>query len=115
MIDALLHAFKENPEIAIFLSIAIGTVIGRIKFGKFHLGTVAGSLLMGLIIGQIDIEIPSVLKAVFLRCLSIQLVSRAALNFWQFEPRHHQACVAVGDFVCHWLGIDFVDECHFWV
>lgn len=65
MIDALLHAFKENPEIAIFLSIAIGTVIGRIKFGKFHLGTVAGSLLMGLIIGQIDIEIPSVLKAVF--------------------------------------------------
>ncbi|UOD50010.1 aspartate-alanine antiporter [Orrella daihaiensis] len=65
MIDSLLHAIRDNPEIAIFLSIALGTWIGKIKFGKFHLGTVAGSLLMGLIIGQIDIEIPSVLKAVF--------------------------------------------------
>ncbi|MCD8505462.1 MAG: aspartate-alanine antiporter [Burkholderiaceae bacterium] len=65
MIDSLLHAFRDNPEIAIFLSIALGTWIGKIKFGKFHLGTVAGSLLMGLIIGQIDIEIPSMLKAVF--------------------------------------------------
>lgn len=65
MIDSLLHAFRDNPEIAIFLSIALGTWVGKIKFGKFHLGTVAGSLLMGLIIGQIDIEIPSMMKAVF--------------------------------------------------
>ena len=65
MIDALIHAFRENPEIAIFLSIALGTMIGKVKLGKFHLGTVAGSLLMGLLIGQIDIEIPSMLKAVF--------------------------------------------------
>jgi putative transport protein len=65
MIDSLLHAFRANPEIAIFLSIALGTWIGKIKFGKFHLGTVAGSLLMGLIIGQIDIQIPSMMKAVF--------------------------------------------------
>lgn len=65
MIDALLHAFRNNPEIAIFLSIALGTAVGKVKFGKFHLGTVAGSLLMGLIIGQIDIEVPSILKAIF--------------------------------------------------
>lgn len=65
MIESLLHAFRENPEIAIFLSIALGTWVGQVKLGRFHLGTVAGSLLMGLIIGQIDIEIPSILKAVF--------------------------------------------------
>lgn len=65
MIDSLLSAFRENPEIAIFLSIALGTMIGRLKWGRFHLGTVAGSLLVGLVIGQIDIEIPSILKAVF--------------------------------------------------
>jgi len=65
MFDPLLHAFRENPEIAIFLSIAIGTVIGKIKFGKFHFGTVAGSLMVGLVIGQIGIEVPPMLKAVF--------------------------------------------------
>jgi aspartate-alanine antiporter len=65
MLDSIFHTVRENPEIAIFLSIAIGTFIGRVKFGKFHLGTVAGSLLVGLIIGQVDVEIPSILKAVF--------------------------------------------------
>ena len=65
MTESLLRAFRENPEIAIFLSIALGTVIGRMKWRRFHLGTVAGSLLMGLIIGQMGIEIPSILKAVF--------------------------------------------------
>lgn len=65
MIDSFLHVLRQNPEIAIFLSIALGTFIGRLKWGRFHLGTVAGSLLMGLLIGQADIEIPSVLKAVF--------------------------------------------------
>uniref|UniRef100_UPI0040476601 hypothetical protein n=1 Tax=Orrella sp. TaxID=1921583 RepID=UPI0040476601 len=35
MTGNLLHAFRENPEIAIFLSIAIGTVIGRIKLVSF--------------------------------------------------------------------------------
>ena len=30
-----LHAFRENPEIAIFLFIAVGTVIGRIKLVSF--------------------------------------------------------------------------------
>jgi len=65
MLDFVLHALRANPEIAIFLAIASGTMIGRIRLGKFHLGTVAGSLLMGLVIGQIGIEEPHLLKAVF--------------------------------------------------
>ncbi|KAF0813505.1 Aspartate/alanine antiporter [Andreprevotia sp. IGB-42] len=65
MIDFFLHALKSNPEIAIFLSIALGTLLGRIPIMGFHLGTVAGSLLMGLVIGQIGIDMPGILKGVF--------------------------------------------------
>lgn len=65
MFDVVINVFRNHPEVAIFLSIAIGTLIGRIKLGPFHLGAVAGSLLAGLVIGQLDIAIPALLKSVF--------------------------------------------------
>jgi len=65
MIDFVLHALRSNPEIAVFLAIALGVLIGRIQLGSFHLGSVAGALLMGLVIGQIGLEVPHELKSVF--------------------------------------------------
>ncbi|TDF84340.1 aspartate-alanine antiporter [Pseudomonas sp. H9] len=65
MIDFVLHALRSNPEIAVFLAIASGVLIGRIQLGSFHLGSVAGALLMGLIIGQVGLEVPHALKSVF--------------------------------------------------
>lgn len=65
MIDFLLGALRSNPELAVFLAISLGVLIGRIRLGSFHLGSVAGALLMGLIIGQIGLEVPHELKSVF--------------------------------------------------
>ncbi|WP_338580979.1 aspartate-alanine antiporter [Pseudomonas sp. MAG733B] len=65
MLEFLLHALRSDPEIAVFLAIALGVFIGRIHIGSFHLGSVAGALLMGLLIGQIGLEVPTGLKSVF--------------------------------------------------
>jgi aspartate-alanine antiporter len=65
MLEFLLHALRTDPEIAVFLAIALGVFIGRIRIGSFHLGSVAGALLMGLLIGQIGLEVPTGLKSVF--------------------------------------------------
>ena len=65
MLEFLLHALRTEPEIAVFLAIALGVFIGRIRIGSFHLGSVAGALLMGLLIGQIGLEVPTGLKSVF--------------------------------------------------
>ncbi|MBD9499488.1 aspartate-alanine antiporter [Pseudomonas sp. PDM23] len=65
MVDFMLHALRANPEIAVFLAIALGVLLGRVRIGEFHLGSVAGALLMGLLIGQIGLEVPHVLKSVF--------------------------------------------------
>ena len=65
MIEFILHALRANPEIAVFLAIALGVLIGRIRLGSFHLGSVAGALLMGLAIGQIGLDVPHELKSVF--------------------------------------------------
>lgn len=58
-------ALRANPEIALFLAIASGVMLGRVKIGTFHLGSVAGALLMGLLIGQVGVQVPHELKAVF--------------------------------------------------
>lgn len=65
MLEFLIHALRANPEIAVFLAIALGVLLGRIDIRGFHLGSVAGALLMGLLIGQIGLEVPHELKSVF--------------------------------------------------
>ena len=58
-------ALRENPELAIFLTVAVGFIIGQLKFGSFALGTVVGCLLAGVLIGQLDIKVSPTVKAVF--------------------------------------------------
>jgi putative transport protein len=61
----LTHALREHQELAVFLTLAIGFFIGRVKIGSFSLGTVVGTLLAGVAIGQLNIQVPAVVKYVF--------------------------------------------------
>ncbi len=56
--------FAQSPEIALFLSLAIGYWIGKFQFGKFQLGGVAGSLLVAVIISQVGVSIDNGIKSV---------------------------------------------------
>ena len=60
-----LTALRTNPELAIFLTLAGGFVLGRIKIGSFQLGNAVGTLLAGVLIGQLGIQVPTVVKVVF--------------------------------------------------
>lgn len=59
------HLFRQHPELAIFLTLAVGFWIGQLKFGKFSLGTVTSVLLVGVLVGQMDITINEPIKSVF--------------------------------------------------
>ena len=61
----LIQALREHQELAVFLTLAIGFFIGRLKIGTFSLGTAVGTLLAGVAIGQLDIQVPAVVKYVF--------------------------------------------------
>jgi putative transport protein len=63
--DLLIKALQQNPELAIFLTLAIGFSLGRVKIGSFSLGTVVGTLFAGVLVGQLDIKVPSLVKTVF--------------------------------------------------
>lgn len=59
------HTFRTYPELAIFLSLGLGYLIGDYKFKGFSLGSVTGTLLAGVLVGQIGIEISAQVKSVF--------------------------------------------------
>jgi putative transport protein len=58
-------ALRQNPELAIFLTLALGFFIGRLRIGGFSFGTVVGTLLAGVLVGQLGIQVPPLVKTVF--------------------------------------------------
>ena len=63
--DWLLETFRNNPSIPIFLTIGVGFWIGKLKYRTFSLGTVTSVLLVGVLVGQMNIPIPGPVKSVF--------------------------------------------------
>src|SRR5262245_8785654 len=63
MIDWFFATLKQYPEIAIFLTLALGYYFGKFTFKGIGLGSVTATLLAGVIIGQIGITINQPLKA----------------------------------------------------
>jgi putative transport protein len=56
---------RHYPELAIFLTLGIGYSVGKLKLGKVTLGAVTGTLLVGLLVGQMNIVISANVKSVF--------------------------------------------------
>ncbi len=63
--EGVAAALREHQELAIFLTVAVGFFIGKLRVGSFALGAVVGTLLAGVLIGQLDIKVPVVVKNVF--------------------------------------------------
>lgn len=59
------QTLRTYPEIAIFLTIALGFWIGNLKLGKFSLGVVTSTLLAGVLVGQMEITISPHVKSTF--------------------------------------------------
>src|SRR6478609_9828561 len=65
MINWLFNTLRTYPEIAIFLSLAIGYYVGSFTYKGLGLGAVTGTLIAAVIIGQLDIKITGPLKPTF--------------------------------------------------
>lgn len=63
--DGLIATFRHYPELSILLALALGYWIGGLQIGTFSLGSVTGTLLMGVLIGQMHITISASVKATF--------------------------------------------------
>src|SRR5258707_12720273 len=63
MVQWFFTTLKQYPEIAIFLSLALGYYFGKFTFKGIGLGAVTATLIAGVVIGQIGITISQPLKA----------------------------------------------------
>ena len=62
---AITEIFQQHTELAVFLALAAGFFIGKLRIGTFRLGEMLGTLFAGMIIGQMDIHIAPVVKIIF--------------------------------------------------
>ena len=65
MVNYVVTALRENPELAIFVTLAIGFFAGNLRVGSFKLGNVVGTLFAGVLVGQLGITVDPVVKVTF--------------------------------------------------
>lgn len=65
MLDVVQNVLKDAPSLAIFATVSVGFLIGRLTIGQFVLGGIAGTLLSGVVIGQIGIDVDPNIKNIF--------------------------------------------------
>lgn len=65
VMDIISNLFDMAPFVALFITLSLGYMVGKITIGRFVLGGVAGTLLMGVIIGQFGVQIDPGVKSIF--------------------------------------------------
>jgi len=82
-LSVLHHVVKSAPEIFLFLAIAIGTVLGRLRFHGFSIGGTACTLLVAVALGQIgEFVIPSLLKSILFALFVFTIGYRSGPEFF---------------------------------
>jgi len=74
---------RHHPEIAFFLTLAIGYLLGKIRFGFFSIGAVTGTLLAGIAIGQFGVRISPDVQQCFFVLFLFSIGYRCGPQFFQ--------------------------------
>ena len=83
MIDALAGVLRHHPEVTFFLVLGIGYAIGKVKLGSFTLGAVTGTLLAGVLVGQLHIQLPGEVKQCFFLLFLFSIGFRTGPQFFR--------------------------------
>jgi putative transport protein len=82
-LSVLQYVVKSAPEVFLFLAIATGTVLGRLRFRGFAIGATACTLLVAVALGQIgDFVIPSLLKSILFALFVFTIGYRSGPEFF---------------------------------
>ena len=77
------HAVTSAPEIFLFLAVAIGTVLGRIRIRGFAIGATACTLIVAVVLGQLGtFVIPPMLKSIFFGLFVFTIGYRSGPEFF---------------------------------
>lgn len=73
---ALVEALRSAPEFALFLLLGTGYLVGNVKLFGFQFGSTAGVLVVGLVMGHLEIGIPLNTQSIgfifFIYCVGLE-------------------------------------------
>lgn len=83
IVEWLVGVLHRYPEIAFFLTLAIGYFVGKIRVAGFSLGAVTGTLLAGVLVGQLGITLAPAVKQVFFLLFLFSIGYRTGPQFFR--------------------------------
>ena len=83
MTETVAGLLRDHPEITFFLVLGIGYVLGKVKLGSFTLGAVTGTLLAGVAIGQLEVEVSNEVKQCFFLLFLFSIGFRTGPQFFR--------------------------------
>ena len=83
MLEGVKAVLQGHPEIAFFLVLGLGYLFGKIAFGSFKLGAVTGTLLAGVLVGQLGVTLPNEVKQCFFLLFLFAIGFRTGPQFFR--------------------------------
>lgn len=105
----IINLLRQHSELAIFLTIAAGFWIGKLRIKQFSLGVVTSVLLVGVLVGQLDITINEPVKSVFFLLFLFAIGYKVGPQFFRGLKKdglpqvEFAALMCVGCLVIPWL------------
>jgi putative transport protein len=81
--SVIVDLLRKHPELALFATLSLGYLLGRVKFGKIGLGTVASTLLVGVVVGLSDVRIDPFAKTIFFYLFVFAIGYKVGPQFFQ--------------------------------
>ncbi|MES0825408.1 aspartate:alanine exchanger family transporter [Ruegeria sp. SCP11] len=92
--------FGHHPALALFCSLALGYALGQITIGSFTVGSVAGCLLAGVLVGQTGVVVSDDLKQAFFMLFLFSIGYRTGPQFFRSMNLHALPQIAITVLLC---------------
>jgi putative transport protein len=79
----LTGVLQKHPEVTFFLVLGIGYLLGKLRLGGFKLGAVTGTLLAGVVIGQLGVHVSGEVKQSFFLLFLFSIGFRTGPQFFR--------------------------------
>lgn len=97
---ALADILRRYPELALFLTLGLGYLLGRAKLGRVPLGAVTGTLITGLLVGQLNIALSADVRSIFFLMFIFAVGYGAGPQFFRGLKRDGLSQVAFAVVIC---------------
>src|SRR3954471_12874509 len=81
--NAITELLRDHPELALFATLSLGYSFGQFKIGRVALGTVASTLLVGVVIGLANVKIDAFTKTCFFYLFIFAIGYKVGPQFFQ--------------------------------